>query len=157
MRGRKPTPTPLKLLQGNPGKREVNQAEPRPPARLPRAPAGMSEAGKRAWRRFGRQLTEVGVMTTLDAAALRLLVDAWTGYLEAAEQLADAGQDMVIHTPSGYPVINPLISIANKKLSQVQSLLAEFGMTPSSRGRVVATDPGDRDGPRGIRRLTRPT
>ena len=34
MRGRKPKPTALKLLEGNPGKRRINGTEPKPPSSL---------------------------------------------------------------------------------------------------------------------------
>ena len=34
-RGRKPTPTALKLLEGNPGKRKLNDREPKPEKKKP--------------------------------------------------------------------------------------------------------------------------
>ena len=37
MRGRKPTPTHLKAITGNPGKRPINHAEPRPDIIIPTA------------------------------------------------------------------------------------------------------------------------
>ena len=39
MRGRKPTPTHLKLVRGNPGKRPLNASEPKPQLTLPSPPA----------------------------------------------------------------------------------------------------------------------
>ena len=35
MRGRKPVPTALKKLRGNPGKRPLNDAEPKPDVVVP--------------------------------------------------------------------------------------------------------------------------
>ena len=37
-RGPPPKPTALRLLQGNPGKRRLNDAEPKPKQSLPRCP-----------------------------------------------------------------------------------------------------------------------
>ena len=37
--GRKTTPTKLKLLKGNPGKRGLNKDEPEPDVRLPNPPS----------------------------------------------------------------------------------------------------------------------
>ena len=37
-RGRKPKPTAMKVLEGNPGKRSLNTTEPQPPKRAPRCP-----------------------------------------------------------------------------------------------------------------------
>ena len=38
-RGRKPKPTAMKELEGNPGKRPLNPNEPRPERKAPRCPA----------------------------------------------------------------------------------------------------------------------
>ena len=51
--GRKPTPTTLKELKGNPGRRPLNEAEPKPAARLPSPPAHLSRSARREWRRAG--------------------------------------------------------------------------------------------------------
>lgn len=39
-RGRKPKPTELKLLEGNPAKRPLNKNEPNPEKKAPRCPTG---------------------------------------------------------------------------------------------------------------------
>ena len=44
---------------------------------------------------------------------------------------------MVIKSPSGYPVHNPYLSIANTALKQLQQFANEFGMTPSSRTKAA--------------------
>jgi hypothetical protein len=41
--------------------------------------------------------------------------------------------------PTGYPIQSPYVSVASKALEQMPKLLTEFGMTPSSRGRINAT------------------
>ena len=40
--GRKPKPTAVKALEGNPGKRSLNTGEPKPEKKAPRCPASMS-------------------------------------------------------------------------------------------------------------------
>jgi P27 family predicted phage terminase small subunit len=45
---------------------------------------------------------------------------------------------MVIKSPSGYPMPNPYLGIANKALNHCQKLWAELGLTASSRSRVRA-------------------
>ena len=39
-RGRKPKPTALKLLEGNPSRRALNKNEPQPPTSIPECPDG---------------------------------------------------------------------------------------------------------------------
>ncbi len=70
--GRRPKPTALKLLTGNPGKRPTNPDEPTPDLGLPRPPAWLSAAAKREYSRLGRQLLAQGIMTILDRNALAL-------------------------------------------------------------------------------------
>lgn len=46
-RGRKPKPTAVKQLEGNPGKRQLNANEPKPAARAPSCPKGLKMMRKR--------------------------------------------------------------------------------------------------------------
>jgi len=49
MRGRKPKPTQLKLLEGNRGHRPINGAEPKPPGAQPTCPTHLSPTAKAEW------------------------------------------------------------------------------------------------------------
>ena len=138
--GPKPTPTRLKLVAGNPGHRPPNAAEPMPPApRKLRVPGHLSKAAKAEYRRIGTQLAKLGIFTDLDGRALELYAETYAQWCEATEKAAKAG--MVIKTAGGYPMINPFLTVAEKAAKQMRALLAEFGMTPSSRTRVSADKP----------------
>ena len=52
---------------------------------------------------------------------------------------------LLIKAPSGYPIVNPYLSIANKAMLQIRAFLTEFGMTPSSRSRISAQPPNEED------------
>ena len=53
MRGRKPKPTVLKLLDGNPGKRTINDREPARRQGIPEMPAGLERRSAKAeWNRI---------------------------------------------------------------------------------------------------------
>ena len=69
MAGRKPKPTRLKLITGNPGKRRLNEREPKPKAVVPRCPVELCDAAKKEWRRIGKQLAVLGLLTEIDRAA----------------------------------------------------------------------------------------
>lgn len=140
MRGRKPRPTNMKLIRGNPGKRPLSTNEPKP-ARLDtlRAPPGLSKAAQKHWRVISRQLHNAGILTVLDRQALALYCDAYARWAQANEQITKFG--IIIQAPSGYPIPSPYLSIANKAFDQMLKLMAEFGMTPSSRSRVTLSDP----------------
>jgi phage terminase small subunit len=69
MRGRKPTPTALKLVAGNPGKRPLNRHEPKPVTAIPTCPAHLMPTAKTEWKRLARYLHDLGVISELDRAA----------------------------------------------------------------------------------------
>ncbi len=73
MRGRKPVPTALKVVRGNPGKRALNtrEAEPAPPATLT-PPDWLAEDAKREWADKAPMLHRLGLLTEADLDAFAL-------------------------------------------------------------------------------------
>ena len=67
-RGRKPKPTALKELEGNPGRRPLNGAEPKPDRKAPRCPSWLEEEAKKEWRVWAI-LEQMGLLTEMDMAA----------------------------------------------------------------------------------------
>ena len=55
-RGRKPKPTALKELEGNPGGRPLNHNEPKPAKKAPRCPSWLEDEAKKEWKRMGKVL-----------------------------------------------------------------------------------------------------
>ena len=90
IRGRRPKPTAIRRLEGNRGKRAWNHDEPKPPdahAALPRA----SRAGRAQteWRRVARTLHAMGVLTTIDRAALAAYCQSLRRWVEAEQKLKE--------------------------------------------------------------------
>ena len=79
-RGRKPKPTAIKELEGNPGKRPLNDAEPKPAKKAPPCPKWLEPEAKKEWRRLSKQLEQIGVLTEVDQAA-------FASYCQASEAL----------------------------------------------------------------------
>ncbi len=138
MAGRKPLPTKLKLLRGNPGKRPINRMEPAPLQAIPECPAELDAVAAAEWLRVCPELAAVGVLTRLDRSALAAYCQSWSQWLHAIEKLKITGP--IVKAPSGFPIQNPYFAIANSALKQMKAFLTEFGMTPSSRSRIVAGD-----------------
>jgi P27 family predicted phage terminase small subunit len=143
-RGPRPEPTALKILKGNPGRRPLNLAEPRPRQVAPRPPSHLDPDARREWNRIIRELTRLGLATTLDRAALAGYCVAWSRWKMAEENIAKYG--VVIKSPSGYPIHSPYLSIANMALKQLHALLCEFGMSPASRTQIETAQPHDLGG-----------
>lgn len=130
MRGRKPKPAGM-------SSRRPQRDEDGPPVRLPRCPSHLQGDARKEWARIGRRLLEAGLLTEIDGAALALYCQAWARWVDAERSLQRYG--VVVKSPTGFPMQSPYLAIANKAMEQMLKLLAEFGMSPSSRTRVVAT------------------
>lgn len=50
-RGRKPKPTAMKELEGNPGKHPLNTSEPKPNKKAPACPKWLEPEAKKEWRK----------------------------------------------------------------------------------------------------------
>ena len=129
--GRKRKPTKLRILQGNPGKRPISEAEIRPESKIPDTPTELEGVALDEWHRITVLLDAVGLLADLDRTALLAYCIEYARYLDAVEKIKATSS--IVKAPSGYPMVNPYLSIANQALKQVRGLLSEFGMTPSSR------------------------
>ena len=141
-RGRKPTPTALKLLEGNPGKRKLNDKEPRPEKKAPSCPKWLEPEAKREWRRLAKKLELMGVLTEVDMTAFAGYCQAYARWKEAEEFITQHGT--IVKTPSGYWQTVPQVSIAQTYLKIMNRLAEQLGLTPSARSRIVA-DAGKHD------------
>jgi P27 family predicted phage terminase small subunit len=136
VRGRKPKPTALKVLTGNPGKRPLPANEPVPETAVPEPPEHLTDEARLEWFRIAAELEALGLVTRPDRAALAAYCQAWGRWVEAEENLRKFG--VIVKSPNGYPMQSPFLAIANKAMEQMRQFLTEFGMTPASRSRVSA-------------------
>ena len=143
MQGRKPKPTALKQLAGNPGKRALNKNEPKPSG-VPTCPDHLDVIAKAEWERVSGELVVLGLLTTIDRAALAAYCAAYSRWINAEEQVQRFGA--VIKSPkSGFPIQNPYAAIANTAIDQMRKFASEFGMTPASRSRLSVGTPTSAD------------
>lgn len=142
--GPPPKPTQLKKLAGNPGRRPLNEFEavvPVPEA-VPYAPRHLNHEAKREWRRVARMLIEAGLYSEVDRAALAMYCQGWGRWVEAERELLVLGP--VVTSDKGNLYQNPWMGIANKAQDNLRRMIAEFGLSPAQRSRVVAM-PAERE------------
>jgi P27 family predicted phage terminase small subunit len=108
-RGRKPKPTAIKVLEGNPGKRPINKCEPRPQKTVPKCPSWLEPEAKKEWRRMSKSLEALGILTKVDAASFAGYCEAYASWKEAEEFLSKHGT--IFKTPSGYIQQVPQVSV----------------------------------------------
>jgi P27 family predicted phage terminase small subunit len=135
MRGRKPKPTRLKILQGNPGRRPLNGSEPRPDCVVPRCPPHLKDEARKEWGRITADLRQLNLIARIDRPALAAYCMAWSRWIGAEKNIAQYGE-VLISRETGIIYPSPYLAIANKAMEQMRRFLTEFGMTPSSRSRL---------------------
>ena len=136
-RGRKPKPTAMKELEGNPGKHPLNTSEPKPNKKAPACPKWLEPEAKKEWRRLAKQMEAIGILTEVDMAAFAGYCQAYARWREAEDFITQHGS--IFKTPSGYVQQVPQVSIAQQNLKIMQSFATEFGLTPACRARIVAS------------------
>lgn len=135
--GHNAIPSALRALTGNPGRRPLNQNEPRPPTGEPPMPAGLDRFGRAAWKRTAPMLARMGVLTQADGDVLALYCDAYSQWRRSSAALQRI-------EPTA-PEFRKLAVTAEKARDQMRLLAGEFGLTPSSRSRMHITPQAEED------------
>ena len=144
-RGRKPKPTAMKELEGNPGKHPLNTSEPKPNKKAPACPKWLEPEAKKEWRRLAKQMEAIGILTEVDMAAFAGYCQAYARWKEAEEFISRHGT--IVKTPSGYWQQVPQVSIAQTYLKIMHKFCEQFGLTPSARSRIIADKAGENEDP----------
>jgi len=100
-------------------------------------PTFLKGSARAEWMRLVPLLTECGLATELDRAALATICTAWGRIVECEKKIHDHG--LMILSPKKHPIPSPYLAIANKAREEMMRALCEFGMTPSSRTKIEAT------------------
>lgn len=142
MAGRKPKPTAIKELHGNPGKRAVNKKEPKYGGKV-KMPKWVPKEAKDEFKRVVEIVGEMELLTATDQAALEAYCVSYARW-RTAEAIVDAeGQtvnepivnkagDIVGHKIKRHPAT---IIAKDERLSMLRAA-SLFGFDPSSRSRI---------------------
>lgn len=137
--GRKPIPTSLKILRGNPGKKPLPKGEPQPPTDNIAPPDYLGEVARKKWDELLPLLQATRVMTRADIEALARLCDTYEWWLATREKLRKEGDSYPILNDKGevkYISQRPEVAIAHKLAAQMHTLEADFGLNPASRTKL---------------------
>jgi P27 family predicted phage terminase small subunit len=138
--GRRPKPTALKVLQGNPGKRKLNQHEPKPPQGDVKPPEGISKAALSVWTRIAPVAMAMGTLTPADVWAFKTLCELQATFDIAAGQ-KDAPEFAPFTVGEDYNAV-PMVKVhAALKLEKETALALrpyyeKFGLEPVGRARI---------------------
>jgi len=111
--------------------------EPKIKSGRPPRPAWLSNQGKKIWKQTVLILEEMGVLGTADKNALARYCHTWDRWLQASRDVELNGDTFV--TDKGYEGRRPTSILMDRLSEQIERLEKEFGLTPASRPRLVAT------------------
>jgi P27 family predicted phage terminase small subunit len=145
MRGRRPIPTHLKLIRGNPGKRPIRpEPEPAVPEEMPMQPSFLASAAVDEWWKSGIELYRLGLLTALDVAPFAAYCQACARWQQAEQALARVAEKdpvtggILVKRIGGDAGQNPLWQAARSAAAHMMLLAAHFGLTPMARARIAA-------------------
>lgn len=142
MKGRKPLPTSLKILTGNPGKKRLPKNEPMPDSTLPEPPDHLDRYARDEWERMAHGLHGLGLLTSTDAGVFAAYCTAYSTWRQASEEIQR--QNETGGPLSGLVIdgkVNPLIRLKRDAAADLVKYAAEFGMSPQARARVHVEQP----------------
>mgnify|MGYP005839755879 CR=1 FL=1 len=108
---------------------------PKLPLTTREVPGFLSESASRFWPELAAVTADMGTLSDADRLALGLLCEALDDWHEARAQVAAVGATYRSETESGNVMYraNPAVAMRNDAARRAQSLLTQFGLTPSAR------------------------
>jgi len=136
-------PTVLRTISGNRGKKRLNRSEPMhdalDPAAMPPEWIADDPGARAEWQRCAPHLVRLGLLSVVDCATFGGYCWAYSHFVEAQREIKQHGTVLILRDDKGAvtaTTASPYVAIAIKMLDKIRQFAAEFGFTPSSRGRL---------------------
>ena len=102
----------------------------------------MTNVAKREWRRVAPILERLGLLTEADGTALAGYCQSYARWRECEAIIDEEGPVYETESVQGGRMVrsHPAIRAGQSHLAQVRFFCAEFGLTPSSRGRMTVPE-----------------
>ena len=151
-----PTPTKIRILNGNPSRRPLPANEPQFTPGIPDRPSGMSAGARKQWDALVGEMANSGVLRRVDGGALAMLCEdlAMLDTLrkglaaqaseisrearEKKQQISGNALTALSRTTEGRRTFSTIRELTGQIVIQRR----EFGLTPSSSSRVQASGEG---------------
>lgn len=134
MKGRKPKPTKLKVIQGTFRKDRANPDEPIPETKIPSPPDFLNGDALQEWGRMSEKLYQLGMLAEIDRGLFAAYCQAFGRWAEAERMIKEKG--IVIKTKAGNIIQSPLVGIANKAMKEMRDCAALMGIPATMRSKV---------------------
>jgi len=143
MRGRKRKPVGIRMLEGNPSKKPLDNSINSEDINsvignsenngIPKKPKWLSDRARLEWKRLSPYLKNLGLLTPLDRSSFASYCQLYADWVECKLEMRKLKEDGSKEAIKKY---KELFRRANQLFEQWKSLATEFGLTPSSRERL---------------------
>jgi len=135
------------LLEGT-FRKDRHGQKPQSQTEAPTCPGWLSLAAKAEWRRVTPELKHRGMLTKLDRVALAMYCQTYAHLRKAEEELEDGlTYEYTNKNGSTNRVQKPEVRMVQQFMKTINTLCADFGFTPSSRGQMVIPDESEEEDP----------
>ena len=148
---KKGKPTPLKLLEGNRGKRKLPENEPKPYPKAPPMAEFLDEKAAESWNILAPQLETMGLFTIVDGDSFANVCTIRSRLIAIRKYINEENKSLVaeVHKPDpdgGMRIEykpSPYVVMEKQYMEIYRHQANEFGLTP--RGRVGLSVGSDED------------
>ena len=142
MKGRKTIPTKMKVLKGTARPSRLNQNEmENEKVEILEYPEGFEEDEKKIWDEVTSELSKLGILYSIHRFSIEMICTEYGIYKKACKNLRKSGMTVTVVTKSGeYETKSPWVSIRNESFANFKSMLVEFGLTLSSKGKITVPE-----------------
>lgn len=148
-RGPAKKPAELERLHGNPGKRRIiDNIKFEKQNEVPKPPTYLDKLAKKEWNRLAPKVHKAGLLTDGDMAAFAGYCMAYSLWVQAEKQLQirlSNDNSFTFTTDKGYEQQIPEVGIVNNARKNMISVAREFGLTPSARSGIKATETEEKE------------
>lgn len=143
--GRRPKPTALKILEGNRGRRPLNENEPQPRPTAPNCPDWLHPDAKTKWTETIAELEAMGTLASSDQGVIAGYCQSFARWQQYEQAIDVNGPVMTVSfvTGSGEEVKSlkpsPFVKMAKDSLASMRAFATLLGLDPSSRSRLKVT------------------
>jgi phage terminase small subunit len=136
--GRRPQPSALKVLRGNPGKKRLNEHEPQPPTGDVVKPGNLSKLAGAVWDELAPVCLAMGTLTTADVRPFATLCELQATLTRASlEKDAEGWAPFTLSDGAPVVKIHAVVKLERETATALRPYYALFGLEPISRARIA--------------------
>lgn len=132
--GRHKKPLPLHLLHGTYREDRANLDAPIANTDIPDCPSELDTVGQAEWKRITVHLYRLNMIAEIDLAILAGYCHCFEQFIKTTDQIKKTGY--LIKSPTGFPMINPIISINARARGDMLAFAKELGLSVIQRTKI---------------------